>query len=110
MSACGDVYSFGILLLEMFTGKRPTDDMFKGGLSLQDFVKEALPMQVTENVDRALLQGRDEAEISDSSVMLKSLISILGIALCCTNEIPRERLDMSDVARKLSLIRNKLSS
>ncbi|KMT00499.1 hypothetical protein BVRB_9g217980 [Beta vulgaris subsp. vulgaris] len=110
VSTCGDVYSFGILLLEMFTGKRPTDDMFKGGLSLHDFVKAALPMQVTEIVDRTLLRDRDEAEISDSSVMLKSLISILGIALCCTNETPRERLDMSDVARKLSSIRNKLSS
>ncbi|XVE58718.1 hypothetical protein DITRI_Ditri04bG0191400 [Diplodiscus trichospermus] len=35
----GDVYSFGILLLEVMTGKRPTDDMFSDGLNLHKLVK-----------------------------------------------------------------------
>ena len=42
-STCGDVYSYGILLLEMFTGKMPTDDMFQDGLNLHNYVKMALP-------------------------------------------------------------------
>ncbi|XP_058089377.1 probable LRR receptor-like serine/threonine-protein kinase At3g47570 [Magnolia sinica] len=41
----GDVYSYGILLLEMITGKRPTDDMFKDNLSLHHFAKSAFPKQ-----------------------------------------------------------------
>ncbi|KAL7176587.1 hypothetical protein ACSBR2_030010 [Camellia fascicularis] len=49
-SILGDVYSFGILLLEMFTGKRPTDAMFKDHLNLHNFVKNALPDPVMEIV------------------------------------------------------------
>ncbi|PRQ58119.1 putative protein kinase RLK-Pelle-LRR-XII-1 family [Rosa chinensis] len=39
----GDVYSFGILLLAMLMGKRPTDYMFSDSLNLHNYVKTALP-------------------------------------------------------------------
>ncbi|XP_042477654.1 probable LRR receptor-like serine/threonine-protein kinase At3g47570, partial [Macadamia integrifolia] len=51
----GDVFSYGILLLEMFTGKRPTDQMFIDDLSLHNFVKAALPEQVMQILDSTLL-------------------------------------------------------
>lgn len=35
----GDIYNYGILLLEMFIVKRPIDNMFKDNLNLHDFVK-----------------------------------------------------------------------
>ncbi|GKA59731.1 kinase-like domain-containing protein, partial [Tanacetum coccineum] len=51
MTSSGDVYSFGILLLEVMTGKKPTDDMFNDGLSLHKFAYMALLAHVIDVID-----------------------------------------------------------
>ncbi|KAE8669259.1 putative LRR receptor-like serine/threonine-protein kinase [Hibiscus syriacus] len=118
LSTKGDVYSYGILLLEMFTGKRPTDERFKEGLSLHIFVKEALPDLMVEIIDPILLQEgvregtvtgitRNENRKGNDS-RLRCLKSIFEIGLTCSVESPVERMDMSDVVAKLCSIRDKL--
>ncbi|XP_028954415.1 probable LRR receptor-like serine/threonine-protein kinase At3g47570 [Malus domestica] len=98
VSTRGDMYSYGIMLLEMFTGKRPTDEMFQGTLNLHNFVKAASPEQMVEIVDPLLAyEGVEE-----------SLIAILAIGVACSAESPRERLDISEVITKMCRIRNKL--
>ena len=60
-----DAYSYRILLLEMFLGKRPTDQMFKDGLNLHNFAKMALPEKLVQIVDPILLPREvDEAPIA----------------------------------------------
>jgi serine/threonine protein kinase len=64
-SAEGDVYSYGIFLLEMFTGKRPTDKMFKDGFNLHNFVKMPLTEKLVQVVDPNLLMR----EVEDLEVL-----------------------------------------
>ncbi|PPD89835.1 hypothetical protein GOBAR_DD13223 [Gossypium barbadense] len=118
LSTKGDVYSYGILLLEMFTGKRPTDERFKEGLSLHKHVKAALPNRVIEIIDPILLQesvrGGTIIDITLNENRLgydrhlQCLNLIFEIGLTCSAQSPSERMDMSDIVTKLCSIRDKL--
>ncbi|CAM8949316.1 unnamed protein product [Rhodiola kirilowii] len=56
VSRQGDMYSYGILLLEMITGKKPTDKIFKDSLNLHNFCKLALSESTfTDVLDPCLL-------------------------------------------------------
>ncbi|XP_055822825.1 putative receptor-like protein kinase At3g47110 [Solanum dulcamara] len=115
-SAFGDVYSYGILLLEMFTGKRPTDSMFENGLTLHSFAKTALLDEIVDPMllPRSSRETQEEEGVlinpDDSSIKQaqECLISILQIGVACSVESPRERMDIADVVKELQLIRDIL--
>ncbi|XP_077229564.1 LRR receptor-like serine/threonine-protein kinase EFR [Tasmannia lanceolata] len=111
VSIDGDVYSFGILLLEIFTGKSPTNDMFTDGLTLHKFVEMALLERIMEVVDPLL--GDEERAITSTgldgdkiSQLEQCLRSILRIGVVCSAESPRERMTMLDVAKEMNVIRD----
>ncbi|KAL7229119.1 hypothetical protein ACSBR2_007755 [Camellia fascicularis] len=94
----------GVDYQEMFTGKRPTDDMFKDSLNLHNFVRLALPHQVVNVADPMLFQGGEE-ETSTWNLRNRScarcekirdcLISILQIEVTCFAELLKERMNIS---------------
>ena len=133
-----DVYSYGILLLEMFLGKRPIDEMFKDGLNLHNFAKMALPEKLVQIVDPILLPREvDEGPIAVVAAreynngneiqvdvgaegisnlcqmdpnLHKCLVSILEIGLACSMESPKDRMKMKEVTRELHLIKKAFLS
>lgn len=108
VSVYGDVYSYGILLLEMFTKKGPTDDMFRGAVDLHSFVKEALPHRVIEITDPILFQERGGERNFRRNKIPEYLISILGIGVACSTNQPGERMNIKEVVARLHMIKKKL--
>ncbi|KAI8551443.1 hypothetical protein RHMOL_Rhmol06G0186100 [Rhododendron molle] len=120
VSTFGDVYSYGILVLEMFTAKRPTDSMFVDGMTLCNFAKTALAKQVESIVDLKLLQQIEQEEASSSinngqsqsfarsHKIQEILISILNVGIACSEELPRDRPAMNDVLTRLHACKKTL--
>ncbi|KAF7848631.1 hypothetical protein BT93_L1786 [Corymbia citriodora subsp. variegata] len=102
VSTQGDVYSYGILLLEMFTGRRPTEEVFKDHLNLRTFVKMALPDRVMEIVDSTIFNGENKNDIER---MRDCVASVLRIGVACSMELPWDRMDVVQALKELHKIR-----
>ncbi|TVU30056.1 hypothetical protein EJB05_21661, partial [Eragrostis curvula] len=108
----GDVYSYGVLLLEMLTGKRPTDETFQDGLNLHKFVYSAYPDRINEIMDPTLLQevgSNDSDSVGQNSPdawMHGCIIPLVRVGLLCSMESPRQRIKMEDVCNEVAGIKD----
>ncbi|KAJ0087116.1 hypothetical protein Patl1_07641 [Pistacia atlantica] len=106
----------------MFTGKRPTDDMFKDYFNIHKFVLMAFLNHVMDIVDPSLLfqeEDEDEDDGGEETIMRnfesqrnnkkkmeEFLVPVLRIGLMCSTTSPRERMTMNDVVSNLKAIRD----
>ncbi|KAI4977349.1 hypothetical protein ZWY2020_057261 [Hordeum vulgare] len=108
VSTYGDVYSLGITLIEMFTGRCPTDDMFRDGLTLQYFAEASgLSGNVMEDSNIWL---HDEANNSvDAEHITRArecLAAIIQLGVLCSKQLPRERMSTNDATAEMHFIRD----
>ncbi|KAI4353553.1 hypothetical protein L6164_002493 [Bauhinia variegata] len=90
-----DIYGFGILVLEVVTGKRPVEYMEDDVVVLCDMVRGALEEGKLEQcVDEKLL-GNFAAE---------EAIPVLKLGLICASQVPSNRPDVAEVINILELI------
>ncbi|KAJ8770211.1 hypothetical protein K2173_011552 [Erythroxylum novogranatense] len=112
----GDIYSYGILVLEMFSGRRPVDKIFKDELNLRDFIRMAMPQRLEHIVDPVLLETEATREATSrkndnnaieinmnlSSMKPKvqnCLLVVFEIGVTCSSESPNDRMNAGDVNR-----------
>ncbi|XP_052109567.1 probable LRR receptor-like serine/threonine-protein kinase At3g47570 isoform X2 [Arachis duranensis] len=106
VSMQGDVYSFGILVLEMVTGRRPMEEMFKDDNNLHNYVKMAYSHNLLEIMDSTLLPKQTGKEEKYTKKLTMCVFSLIRIGLACSVESPNERMNMADVTRELNLTKD----
>lgn len=101
-----DVYSYGVVVLEVLTGKQPIDPTIPDGVHIVDWVREKRGRNgggeggAMEVLDCRLRAARPESEIEE-------MMQTLGVAVLCVNPCPDDRPTMKDVAAMLKEIRHE---
>lgn len=88
-STKGDVYSYGVVLLELLTGRRPTDSADFGDNNLVGWVKQHAKLKISDVFDPELMKEDPNMEIE--------LLQHLKVACACLDDRPWRRPTMIQV-------------
>lgn len=90
-----DVYGFGVLILELVTGRRPVEYGEDNVVILSDHVRFSLEQgNVLDCVDPSMSEYPED-----------EVLPVLKLALVCTSQIPSSRPSMAEVVQILQVIK-----
>lgn len=95
MDEKSDIYSFGVVLMEILSGKRSVDAEFGDGNSIVDWVRSKIKSK------DGLKDVLDKNAGASCSPVREEMMQMLRIALRCTSRNPADRPSMRDVVLML---------
>ncbi|XP_004307799.1 PREDICTED: leucine-rich repeat receptor-like protein kinase TDR [Fragaria vesca subsp. vesca] len=90
-----DIYSFGVVLLEILSGKRSVEAIFGDGNSIVDWVRTKI--KSIDGINDVL----DKNAGAGCTPVREEMMQMLRIALLCTSRNPADRPSMRDVVLML---------
>ena len=88
-----DIYSYGVVLLELLTGKRPLDPDFGESIDIVGWIRRKID---NKSPEEAL-----DPSVGNCRHVQEEMLLVLRIALLCTAKVPKDRPSMRDVIMML---------
>ncbi|XP_073145335.1 probable inactive receptor kinase At1g48480 [Henckelia pumila] len=91
-----DVYSFGVILLELLTSKSPDDALTEEGIILPSWVRSVVQEKWTIEVF--------DPELLEYENLQEQMVQLLHLAISCTSQSPERRPVMAEITRRIGEI------
>jgi serine/threonine protein kinase len=91
-----DVYSYGVVMLEVLTGRRAVDSRYGEGWHIVKWVQD-----MNMNPQGIVMDVLDPRLCGMPDDFIQEMLQTLGVALMCVNQTPAERPTMKEVVTLL---------
>jgi serine/threonine protein kinase len=97
-----DVYSYGVVLLEVLTGRRAVDSRYGEGWHIVKWVQD-----MNMNPKATAMEVLDSRLCGMPDDFIQEMVQTLGVALMCVNQTPAERPTMKEVVTLLLEVKHE---